>query len=632
MERDMPELLSARPIAVLLVEDNPGDARLIELMVAQAPRELLDLTMVDNLTAGIAHLRNTPTDVLLLDLALPESTGLDTLKKVLAAVPAPPAVVALSNLSDEDIAVQAVQLGAQDYLIKGRVDAVALARAVRYAMERSQARQALQRAHDELDRRVMERTQELADTIQALHAEIAERKQADERIRYMAHYDALTGLPNRALLQDRINQAIARAHRTNTRVGVLFIDLDDFKNINDSLGHHIGDQLLKLAAGRLQLCVREEDSVARLGGDEFVLSLPLLNNSNDAAQVARKVLDAFAQPFDVEEHQLHVTASIGISVYPDDGADMETLMRTADTAMYHAKEMGRGNFQFFTTALNQAVQERLVISTGLRWALGHDEFVLHYQPQVDMQTGRTFSAEALLRWQRDGQAPIPCGAFVAHAEESGLIVPIGEWVLRQACRQLRAWHDAGHPELKIAVNLSPRQLEESDFCALVREVLDEAGISGESLELEITEGTLMRHSKFNLATLARLSDMGVRLSVDDFGTGYSSLAYLQRFPVHALKIDQSFVRNIGTDPNAGALITAIVAMADSLRLTVIAEGVETKPQLQFLRSRGCPAAQGFYFSPAVPAEEFIASLGKWNETNAGLTGWRNAPEPMRGSV
>jgi diguanylate cyclase (GGDEF)-like protein len=628
----MPELSGARPIDVLLVEDNRGDARLIELMVAQAPRGLLELATVDNLTAGIAYLQSRTTDVLLLDLGLPESTGLDTLKKVLAAVPAPPAVVALSSLSDEEIAVQAVQLGAQDYLIKGQLDAAALLRAVRYALERSQARQALQRAHDELDQRVMERTHELANTIEALHAEIAERKQADERIRYMAHYDALTGLPNRALLQDRINQAIARAHRTNTRVGVLFIDLDDFKNINDSLGHHIGDRLLQLVAGRLQMSVREEDSVARLGGDEFVLSLPLLDDSGDAAQVARKVLDAFTQPFAVEDHLLDVSASIGISVYPDDGADMETLMRTADTAMYHAKEMGRGNFQFFTAALNSAVQERLVVGKRLRRALAHDEFVLHYQPQVDIRTGITFSAEALLRWQPPGKPPIACGAFIAHAEESGLIVPIGAWVLRQACKQLRAWHDAGRPELKMAVNLSPRQLEESNFCALVGQVLDEAGISGQSLELEITEGTLMRHSKCNLATLVKLSDMGVRLSVDDFGTGYSSLAYLQRFPVHALKIDQSFVRNIGTDPNAGALITAIVAMADSLRLTVIAEGVETKPQLQFLRSRGCPAAQGFYFSPAVPAEEFIASLGKWNETNAGLTGWRNAPEPMRGSV
>ncbi|HZV63502.1 MAG TPA: EAL domain-containing protein [Telluria sp.] len=628
----MPELLGGRPIAVLLVEDNRGDARLIELMVAQAPRGLLELTTVDNLTDGIAHLRRQPPDVLLLDLGLPESTGLDTLRKVLAAVPTPPAVVALSSLSDEDIAVQAVQLGAQDYLVKGQLDAPELVRALRYAMERSQARLALQRAHDELDRRVMERTLELANTIKALHAEIAERKQADERIRYMAHYDALTGLPNRALLQDRINQAIALAHRTQTQVGVLFIDLDYFKNINDSLGHHIGDRLLQLAAGRLQTCVREDDSVARLGGDEFVLSLPLLNDSNDAAQVARKVLDAFAQPFTVEEHQLHIGASVGISVYPDDGTDMETLMRTADTAMYHAKEMGRGNFQFFTAALNNAVQQRLVVGTRLRSALAHDEFVLHYQPQVDMESGLTFSAEALLRWQPRGQPPIPCGAFVAHAEESGLIVPIGEWALRCACKQLRAWHDAGHPELKMAVNLSPRQLEQSDFCALVGEVLDDAGIPAQSLELEITEGTLMRHSKFNLATLARLSDMGVRLSVDDFGTGYSSLAYLQRFPVHALKIDQSFVHDIGADPNANALITAIVAMAASLRLTVVAEGVETWQQLEFLHARGCPAAQGFYFSEAVPAQVFITMLDQWNETNADGAGWRNAPQPLRKPV
>jgi diguanylate cyclase (GGDEF)-like protein len=627
----MPELPGARPIDVLLVEDNRGDACQIAHLVAQAPRGLVALTAVDNLTDGIAHLRDRPTDVLLLDLGLPESTGLDTLKKVLTAVPRPPAVVALSGLNDEEVAVQAVQLGAQDYLVKGRIDAPKLVRAVRYAMERSQARQALQRAHDELDRRVMERTQELANTIKALHDEIAERKQADARIRYMAHYDALTGLPNRALLQDRINQAIAHAHRTHTRVGVLFIDLDDFKNINDSLGHDVGDRLLQMAAGRLQACVREEDSVARLGGDEFVLSLPLLNDSNDAAQVARKVLDAFDQPFAVQSHQLHVSASVGISVYPEDGSNMETLMRTADTAMYHAKEMGRGNFQFFTSALNNAVQERLTLGTRLRFALAHDEFVMHYQPQVDVQSGITFSAEALLRWQPRGQPPIACGAFVALAEESGLIVPIGEWTLRRACQQLRAWHDAGHSELKMAVNLSPRQLEQSDFCALLAEVLNEAGIAAGALELEITERTIMRHSKFNLATLARLSEMGVTLSVDDFGTGYSSLAYLQRFPVHALKIDQSFVRDIGADPNANALITAIVAMAASLRLTVVAEGVETREQLAFLQSRGCPSAQGFYFSEAVSADAFVARLDEWNAVNADLVRCHEEPLQVGGA-
>ncbi|MDQ1921403.1 bifunctional diguanylate cyclase/phosphodiesterase [Massilia pseudoviolaceinigra] len=434
--------------------------------------------------------------------------------------------------------------------------------------------------------------------------DLTERRLADERIHHMADHDALTGLPKRTLLQDRMHQAIAFAHRNRSRVAVLFIDLDYFKNINDSLGHYIGDQVLKMAAIRLQQCLREGDSVARLGGDEFVLILPLPGDSGDAARVAQKALDSLAQPFNVEQNQLHLGGSIGISVYPDDGLDVDSLMRAADTAMYHAKEMGRGNFQFFTAALNQAVQQRLDVGKRLRQALAQDEFILHYQPQVAMESGTIFSAEALLRWQPPGTQPISCGDFIANAEESGLIVPIGEWVLRQACRQLKIWHAAGHPELKMAVNLSPRQLEQVNFCSLVGQILDEAGIPASALELEITESILMQRSEYNLAMLTRLSDMGIELSVDDFGTGYSSLAYLQRFPVHSLKIDQSFVRDIGTDRNDTALVTAIIAMAGSLQLGVIAEGVETLQQAQFLMTHGCHAAQGFYYSKAVRADAF----------------------------
>ncbi|OGB23224.1 MAG: hypothetical protein A3I66_09555 [Burkholderiales bacterium RIFCSPLOWO2_02_FULL_57_36] len=438
--------------------------------------------------------------------------------------------------------------------------------------------------------------------------DLTERKQAEERIHHMADHDALTGLPNRALLQDRMHQAIAFAHRNRSQVAILFIDLDYFKNINDSLGHHIGDQVLKMAAMRLQQCLRKGDSVARLGGDEFVLVLPLLGDSSDAARVARKALDTLTQPFSVEVNELHLSGSIGISLYPDDGLDVDSLMRTADTAMYHAKEMGRGNFQFFTAALNQAAQQRLDVGNRLRQALAQDEFILHYQPQVEMESGMTFSTEALLRWQPPGKHPISCGDFIANAEESGLILPIGEWALRQACRQLKIWHDAGHPKLKMAVNISPRQIEQADFCGLVGQILAEAGIPACALELEITESILLERSEFNLATLTQLSDMGIQLSVDDFGTGYSSLSYLQRFPVHALKIDQSFVRDIDIDPNDTALITAIIGMANSLHLKVIAEGVETLQQAQFLLKHGCLAAQGFYYSEAVAAEMLLELL------------------------
>jgi diguanylate cyclase (GGDEF)-like protein len=445
------------------------------------------------------------------------------------------------------------------------------------------------------------------------HAELAshiagiaiEHKQAEERISHMAHFDALTGLPNRILLQDRIKLAIANAHRHHTQVAVLFVDLDNFKHINDSLGHHVGDGLLQLTAGRLLRCLREGDSVARLGGDEFVLILPLeRSGANHAVLVAQKVLNVLDQAFVIDGNELHVSCSIGISLYPDNGTDVDTLMRTADTAMYHAKGRGRGNFQFFTAALNQAAQQRFGMENRLRHALSHNEFVLHYQPQVNMESGVILSAEALLRWRQPGMAPISCGTFIATAEEIGLIVPIGEWVLRQACQQLKAWREGGYPHLRIAVNLSSRQFDQPDFAGTVGRILTDAGIPAAALELEITESIMLQRSEDNLATLTELSKMGIQLSVDDFGTGYSSLAYLQRFPVHALKIDQSFVRDIGSDPKDAALVTAIIGMARSLDLEVMAEGVETPQQAEFLLAHDCPVGQGFYYSQGVPEKVF----------------------------
>ncbi|WP_088707967.1 EAL domain-containing protein [Noviherbaspirillum denitrificans] len=438
--------------------------------------------------------------------------------------------------------------------------------------------------------------------------DLSERKKAEERIRYMADHDALTGLPNRTLLRDRLQQAIAHAHRTGTRVAVLFIDLDYFKHINDSLGHQIGDTLLKMVAARLTACVREGDSVARLGGDEFVLTLPLAEDGSTAAIVARKTLAALDKPFQCCDHELHVGSSIGISLYPDDGKDVDTLMRTADTAMYHAKEKGRGNYQFFTPSLNRAAQRRHAMTNALRHALIHEEFTLFYQPQVELDSGRIFSAEALLRWNRNGQVSGTCHEFITIAEETGLILPIGEWVLRQACLQLRRWHELGFADLDIAVNLSPRQFFQPDFRGMVGDILRDAGVPPSRLDLEITESTLMQRTEDNMATLKQLAGMGIKLSVDDFGTGYSSLAYLQRFPVDALKIDRAFVSGIGQNANDTALVEAIISMAHSLRLRVLAEGVETPEQKTFLQALGCPAAQGFYYGAAVPAEEFTELL------------------------
>jgi diguanylate cyclase (GGDEF)-like protein len=596
------------PIEIVLIEDNPGDARLIEHMLKMAQGLAFRLVCLENLTDGIAHLKTHRTDVLLLDLGLPESAGLATVQKVMDQVPDMPTLVVLSGLSDESVAVQAVQSGAQDYLVKGQVDTAQLVRSIRYAIERSQAKEALRKANDELEQRVVARTAELANTVAALHAEILERKQAEERIRYMAHYDALTGLPNRDLLQDRIRQALAFAHRNRAMMAVLFIDLDYFKHINVSLGHKVGDRLLQLAAGRLQACLREGDSLSRPGGDEFVLFLPLLNSVSAAAVVAQKVLDSFAAPFEAEGHELHASASVGVSLYPDDGGDVEALMQAAYTAMNHAKQMGRGSYQFFTPSLNKTARQRMALEGRMRQALSRNELVLYYQPQVHMADGAIFSCEALLRWRQPGKEAMSCGGLIGIAEETSLILSIGDWVLHEACRKLKQWVDAGHTDLHMAVNLSPRQVCQPHFFETVTAILDETGLPPTVLDLEITEGMLLEHSDEVIGTLQRLNALGIHLSLDDFGTGYSSLSYLQRFPVHSLKIDQSFVRNIGRDRNATALVSAIIAMANSLDMEVLAEGVETPQQAAFLLKHGCPSAQGYYYSEAVPDEAFIRLL------------------------
>ncbi|MBI3900092.1 MAG: EAL domain-containing protein [Gammaproteobacteria bacterium] len=461
-----------------------------------------------------------------------------------------------------------------------------------------------------LNVKLRELNAELWDRNQDLLREIRERRTAEARIQHIAHHDILTGLPNRALLEDRVNHAIAHAQRNRQLVAVLFIDLDDFKRINDSLGHQVGDRLLQMVAIRLQQCLRKDDSVARLGGDEFVITLSAVAETFDAAKAAKKALTALQQGFVVDGRELHVSGSIGISFYPADGTDAETLLQAADTAMYHAKTKGRDNFQFFTSALNETAQRRLMLANELREALAHNELVLYFQPQVDLATGCIFSAEALLRWQRSSTRLLHCSEFIETAEETGLILPIGEWVLQQACYQLSYWRSAGYPHLRMAVNLSARQLHQPDFQDQISDLLTKNRLSATALELEITESMLLKPAEENLATLKRLRDMGIQLSIDDFGMGYSSLAYLRRFPVDALKIDRSFVSGICEDSNDAAIVVAIIAMAQSLHLKIVAEGVETSQQAGFLREHGCPAAQGYYYGEPVSAERFTALLGK----------------------
>ncbi|HEY8101137.1 MAG TPA: EAL domain-containing protein [Burkholderiaceae bacterium] len=448
----------------------------------------------------------------------------------------------------------------------------------------------------------------LALSATRLAAITIERHYANEKIGHMAYHDALTGLPNRILLKDRLNQAIIHAQRIKDGVAILFIDLDQFKLINDSLGHHVGDRLLQSVAQRLQCCMRKDDTLARFGGDEFVLVLMAPADGHSAGQVAEKIRDILQLPVLVDGHELHVGCSIGISLYPHDGSDSETLMRNADIAMYHAKERGRSNFQYFTPDLNVVAQYRHSIAHQLRQAIAKNEFTLDYQCQVDLNNGMIFGIEALIRWQQPERGLVAPLEFISIAEDTGLILPIGEWVLREGCTQLKRWLDDGNPNLSMSINLSVRQVLQPDIVCVIERILEETELPPSALNLEITENILMQPLQENMKTLKRLSNLGVKLSLDDFGTGYSSLSYLQRFSLNVLKIDQSFVRGIGNDENDMAIANAIIAMGNTMDLKVIAEGVETHEQATFLQQHGCHSAQGFYYSKPISAERVTELL------------------------
>ena len=425
---------------------------------------------------------------------------------------------------------------------------------------------------------------------------------------HSAEHDPLTGLPNRLLLCDRINQAIALAHRHSGKVAVLFLDLDGFKHVNDSLGHSIGDKLLRSVAKRLLACVRSPDTVCRNGGDEFVIVLQEMDQPNQAGITARRVLKAVADPHKVGEHDLHVTASVGVSVYPDDGPDAETLIKNADTAMYQAKANGRKTFQFFTPEMNVSAVERQSIEEGLRHALENREFALHYQPIVDAKTGALVGEEALIRWTHPTRGPLSPIKFIPIAEETGLILPIGAWVIREACLQAQSWKDAGLSTGSMAVNVSTIQFRNENFLEDLFSVLRETRLDPHSLELEVTESVLMKNPELAASTLKAVRDVGVRVSVDDFGTGYSSLSRIRGFPLDALKIDQSFLHKVHTAPDDAIIVSAIIGMGRAIGLRVIAEGVENAEDLAFLRANDCDDAQGYYFSRPVPAEEFVKLL------------------------
>jgi diguanylate cyclase (GGDEF)-like protein/PAS domain S-box-containing protein len=438
--------------------------------------------------------------------------------------------------------------------------------------------------------------------------DVSESRAMALEMAHLAQHDFLTSLPNRLLLTERFSHAIGLAQRHRKQVGLLFLDLDNFKHINDSLGHAVGDLLLQSVANRLVECVRTTDTVCRQGGDEFVILLGEIGQPQDAAHVAETVRTALAMPHQTGGHELHISLSIGISVFPDDGTDVESLMQNADTAMYHAKDSGRNNYQFFKPDMNARAVRRQQVECSLRRAIKREEFLLHYQPKIDLASGAMTGAEALIRWQDPELGLVMPGQFVPIAEENGLIVQIGQWVLRQACGQVQAWQDAGLRAVPVAVNISAEEFRHENFLEGVSLILKETGLAPRYLELELTESILMHDAESSVTVLEALKAMGVQLAIDDFGTGYSSLSYLKRFPIDTLKIDQSFVRDIVTDADGATIVAAVIGMGKNLKQRVIAEGVETHEQLEFLQARNCDEGQGFHFSHPLSAEDFARLL------------------------
>ncbi len=441
--------------------------------------------------------------------------------------------------------------------------------------------------------------------VSAYFRDISERKRTEERLSFLANYDALTDLPNRALLRDRLTQALARLPWQNRVLGVLFCDLDRFKIINDTLGHNVGDHLLKEMARRLQECVRSGDTVARLGGDEFVVLLTDMASTEGVGAIAHKIIESLGQPLHLEGQEIYVTASIGISLYPTDSTDPDTLLKQADVAMYRAKELGKNGYQFYSPMMDAKHTQRLGLESAMRHALARQEFRVYYQPLVDLASGRIIGAEALIRWQHPTLGMIMPLDFLPLAEETGLIIPIGNWVLHTACVQARVWAASGHP-VRMAVNLSNRQYRQDDLLGVIRNILENTGLAPTSLEIELTEEIVMRNMKHSEALLENIRAMGVTLAIDDFGTGYSSLGHLRRFPTQTVKVDRSFITDLPGNVDAAAITEAIISMAHKLKREVIAEGVETEAQRAFLQEQGCDVMQGYLFSPPVPAEEWDA--------------------------
>ena len=531
----------------------------------------IEITKESRVESVVGLLTSQDFDAVIFDLSLEKKSNLADLDRIVAANPSVPVIV-LCQRNDESVVEEALYRGALEYLVNGSK----AVRPLRAVIRRAQL-----------------------------------RKQWERRLIKSARYDYLTGLPDRILFRERLEQSILDAQRTGGQMGILFVDLDQFKEINNTLGHEIGDKLLKIVTERLRKCVRRADSVARSGGDEFAINANRINPAADGAALAKRINTSLARPYRIDGNEIHCTASIGITVYPNDGDDADTLQKYADLALHRAKEIGRDGFQFYSATMNKVVHTRKTIESQIRVALAKDQFVLQYQPNVDARNGTLVGSEALIRLQHPEFGTVPPNHFIPTAEDTGLIVAIGEWVLQTSCAQARVWQDSGELPARVAVNLSPLQFRRPDFVETVTRVLADTGLDPSNLELEITENVVMADFELTEKTLQSLFELGVHLVVDDFGTGYSSLTYLKRFPVCKLKIDRSFVNEITTSSEDAAIVTAIIKMAHSLNLQVIGEGIETTEQMNFLQAEDCNEFQGYLFTKALDPAAYGAWAQDW---------------------
>jgi diguanylate cyclase (GGDEF)-like protein/PAS domain S-box-containing protein len=702
---------------ILLISD-ASDAKAVRDALIGSDGGLFKVDWVRSCAAGLGRLAPVAAGgmvearvvAVLVDLFLPDSSGLDTFVQLLRAAPQIPILI-LTDAQHEEVARAAVRQGAHDYFLNDHLEDRLLRRALRTIIERADCAAALyeeqDRARVTLDsigdavistdlrtrvtylnavaekmthwtrqeaaghpveevfeavdgatgeqvRKAMEQAMRdampvaltpayttalggaveapLEDSAAPIHDRHGEVTGAvmvfremgtacalSHRMFYLAQHDSLTDLPNRVLLNDRLVHAICLAHRRRRQMAVLFLDVDRFKYVNDSLGHEIGDRLLQSVAQRLLNCVRRSDTVSRQGGDEFVILLSEISQAQDAAVSAEKMLQALAAPHRIDQHELRITGSIGIVVYPDDGTEADVLLKHADFAMYHAKDQGRNNYQFFEPDLNVRALERQVLESGLRRAIDCQELVLHYQPKINLETGVIVGAEAFVRWRHPQRGLILPSQFVPIAEVCGSIIPIGRWVLREACRQARTWQQTGIGPLRIAINVSAPELRDRDFVLCLRNILAETGLAPSDLEIELRETVLMQDPQFALEVLSALKDLHVQLALDDFGTGYSSLSHLKQFPIDILKIDQSFVRELTTDSGASSIVGAVIGMGRNLGMQVVAEGVESLEQLTCLQELSCPQGQGFYLSEPLTAAEFTRLLRRNEAETASAT-------------